>query len=237
MGTLSLSNIEKVSVGGNNQCCLADLAMSNSYATGGDSFDASQLPFTYIDSINLPPVVGSGAYTLSFDPTAQKVLAYQIQASITGGTVAPITAGTPSGGISNGQLQQSSAEALAVNPASGVSAAASGIPIAVVESVYVTAGGVTGLAQVIPAGQTPATGQCTYNPTTGVFQFLIADAVTAVVVTYVQRQVATQMFSGAPMDTHTHKLSGLTGSIAMAQVTATTDLHTVTDRVLIFGHN
>lgn len=237
MGLISLSNIEKVSVGGANQACLADLNMSSDYATGGDSFDASQLPFTYIDSINLPPTVGSGAYVLSFDPTAQKVLAYQIQANITGGTIGKASAGTPSGGISNGQLQQSSAEALTVTPGTGVSTAAVGIPIAVVESVYITAGGVTGLAQVIPAGQTIATGQCTYNPTTGVFQFFVADAVTAVVVTYVKRQVATQLFSGAPMDTHTHGLSGLTGSIAMAQVTATTDLHTVTDRVLIFGHN
>lgn len=99
-------------------------------------------------------------------------------------------------------LQTSSAEALTVTPGTGVSSAAVSLPIAIVESVYITAGGVTGAVKVIPAGQTPATKECTYNSTTGVFQFLIADAVTAVRVTYVTR-ADTAVSAGTPAGTIT----------------------------------
>lgn len=99
-------------------------------------------------------------------------------------------------------LQQISAEALTVTAGTGVSSAAVSLPIAIVESVYVTAGGVTGAVTVIPVGQTPATKECTYNPTTGVFQFLIADAVTAAVITYVIR-ASTAVSAGTPAGTIT----------------------------------
>lgn len=101
----------------------------------------------------------------------------------------PAFTGAPLGTHSH-DFVVSSAEAITVTAGTGVSSAVASIPVGMVESVYVTAGGVTGAVTVIPAGQTPATKECTYNATTGVFQFLIADAVTAAVVTYATRAVS-----------------------------------------------
>lgn len=95
-------------------------------------------------------------------------------------------------------LQESTGEVLTVTPGTGVSSAAVGAPIAVVESVYVTAGGVTGVFALVPGGVTPtASEEVGYNPTTGVFQFLIADAVTSATVQYVSR-ATTAVTAGTP---------------------------------------
>lgn len=97
-------------------------------------------------------------------------------------------------------LQYSSAEVLTVTPGTGLSSLAAGAPIGIVESVYVTAGGVTGAFTVIPSGIIPATKECTYDQTTGQFFFLIADAVTSATVSYVSRAVSS-VSGGTPAGT------------------------------------
>lgn len=104
-------------------------------------------------------------------------------------------------------LQQSAGEVLTVNPGTGVSSAAVGAPIGNVESVYVTAaGGATGPYALVPGGVSPGVSQVGYDPTTGVFQFLAADAVTAATVQYVSRAVS-DISGGTPSGNNTIMLS------------------------------
>lgn len=98
MGNFTLANFEKVSVGGANTAWLADLTMSTSYATGGDSFVGASLPFTYIDSLFNPQVINAAGYALDFDQTTQKVLAYSVDApGGAGGSTGATSGGTPAG--------------------------------------------------------------------------------------------------------------------------------------------
>lgn len=70
-------------------------------------------------------------------------------------------------------------QTLVVNPATGVSAAAVGIPLAYAMGAYQT-GAVSSPSTLIPTSATLASGQYKANLSTGVLTFLIADAVTSV---------------------------------------------------------
>lgn len=150
---------------------------------------------------------GSGGITqLTGDVTAGPGTGSQV-ATIAAGAVdaAMIAATFPFVGAAlaghDHNVQYHSAEAITVTAGTGVSSALVN-PVGIVESVYITAGGVTGAVKVIPAGQTPGTLECTYDHSTGVFQFLIADAVTAAVVSYIALGV-TSVSAGTPAGTIT----------------------------------
>lgn len=88
---------------------------------------------------------------------------------------------------------------VSVTAGTGVSAALSSIPVANVNNVYITAGDVTGAAVIVPSGSVANSKEVSINYTTGVLQFLVADAVTSATVTYQPRKVGqgTVMPTGA----------------------------------------
>lgn len=173
-------------------------------------------------------VTGASMYWTKAMPAASGMVNIASGGGVTGNT----SGGTPSATFDllathSHDTVQSAGEVLAVNPATGVSAAAVAIPIANVESVYVTAGGVTGPFTLVPGGVVPATGEVGYNPTTGVFQFLIADAVVSATVQYISRAL-TSVSGGTPSATfdplavHNHTVAAGGGGsfIAVGGITA-----------------
>ena len=183
IGVGGLSTIDNTSAGMSYNSGVAGWGFFADSTAGGRAYVYSNNnAFTWPNAFGaansvLKDVAGNG--TLSFAPAA-----------FTGAAL----------GTHSHDAQYTSAEALTVTAGTGVSSAAVNIPIGIVEAVYVTAGGVTGAVTVIPAGQTPATKECTYNQATGVFQFLIADAVTDAVISYVSRAV-TLVSAGTPAGT------------------------------------
>lgn len=75
MGNVALSNLQKVGVGGDNMCYLADVTMSASYATSGDTFPTTSGPLGNITDVIIKQKPSS-TYALEYDATAGKVLAY-----------------------------------------------------------------------------------------------------------------------------------------------------------------
>lgn len=222
MGNVVFSNPEIVTGGGGNQgnqLCVATLTMSTSYATGGDSINLNELPFdTAISDIYFTD--NSSGILLVFDRTSQKILAYSGSG---GGTFAGAALGTHSHNI-----QLTADEVIAVTAGTGVSAALTNIPVGAVSSVYLTAGGVTGPGIIVPTGAVANTKEVSINYTTGVLQFLVADAVTSATVTYSRADV-TAVSAGTPAGTITG------GAVTIAQVANATNLSTVTTKVQIYA--
>lgn len=176
------------------------LALDNSYPTGGYSISASLLglsAFTRIKAV----IDGYEAIPVyQTDPSTVKLKISRL---------------APTGTISAPNTQNSIDEVIAVTAGTGVSAAVTSIPVTAVESVYVTAGGVTGVFKIIPNSATLATTLVKINRTTGVFTFLIADAVTSATITYVKQATTVPVFSGTAASftevTNATDLSALTG--------------------------
>jgi len=223
MGNFTLSNFERVSVGGEYKAWMATHTMSSSYATGGDGFSGTSYPFNYIKDILFPSVVASSDYTLKFDETAQKTLAYVVSGSGGAGTTDPASGGTPAGSINLNSITESPT-------VTGGAGTLAFVPINVT-CVYATAAGTPAPLRVVPSSIVPITGQIAINFGTGAFSTFAGDAVTAITIVY-QNPIGT--FTGSVLGTHTHGFTG-GGSISMAQVSNGTNLSSVSTRVLIFG--
>lgn len=161
------------------------VSADNSYPTNGYSLSAASIGLASITRVD---VGESGGYIISpsyqSDPSTVKLVFKR-------------TAGaTPAGTISAPSLQTSVDEVISVTAGTGVSAAVTNIPVGIVQNVYVTAGGVTGAATIIPTAATLATRLVKVNLTTGVFTFLVADAVTSATVTYVRAAATVPTFTG-----------------------------------------
>lgn len=94
----------------------------------------------------------------------------------------------------------SSDEVIAVTAGTGVSAALTSAPLGAVSNVYITAGGVTGAAVQVPSGAVANSKEVSVNYTTGVLQFLVADAVTQAKVSYARAAVSNTS-AGTPAGT------------------------------------
>lgn len=221
------SSLKKNSMG--NKWEVSGTFAWTTYTTGGDAILAAKFGLSSIESME---VSSEGGYLLDPELTVTGVVvkAFQGAGSTPAGTVsAPVFTGAALGTHAHDNIQ-STGEALTVTAGTGVSSAAAIIPIANVESVYVTAGGVTGVFQLVPGGVTPGTGEVGYDPTTGIFQFLIADAITAATVQYIGRAV-TAVSGGTPAGTNsapTFTGTAGTGS-AGAQVSNGTNLAPIGD--------
>lgn len=100
MGTVTFTDVQRVSEGGRNRACLATLTMSSSYATGGDSLNAEyQLPFTDVENISFFELDSQSSHFFQFDEVSKKILAFQTN-SAGGGNTGNASAGTPGGTIS-----------------------------------------------------------------------------------------------------------------------------------------
>lgn len=152
------------------------LRLSSSYATGGDSYTAKQFGLSQINGLELQTASG-----FAFQPvySTSKIKALRVGID---------TISTQH----NHELTQAN-ENLAVVANVATSA---GFPVCV-NSVYVTAGGVTGPFKVIPYDKVPATGECAVRVDTRTFTFLGADAVTAVQVSYVDISTSTDDIGSA----------------------------------------
>jgi len=139
---------------GNKWKIIGAMTFDSSYATGGLSLTPASLGLSTIDSMSFTSA--AGGYDFDYDYTNKKAK-----------VIAPLPAVTVD-------------EVVTVSSNTGTLA---GVP-AVIQNVYVTAGGVTGLFNVIPTGTTPLTKQVAVTQTTGVLTFLGADAVTSAKVTY-----------------------------------------------------
>lgn len=185
------------------------------YETGGPALLASDFGLSVIDTLS---VVGDfGGY--SIDPlVATGGQSVNLKVSAQG-------AGTFSGAAlatHSHNAQNAIEEVVSVTAGTGVSAALTSIPVSLVESVYVTAGGVSGPYTLVPAGVSGTT-LVSINHTTGVLQFLIADAVTSAKVTYL-KTATTSVSAGTP--------SGTVSAGSAGEVSNGTDLSAL-DSVLI----
>jgi len=255
MGNFTLANFEKVSVGGANTAWLADLTMSASYATGGDSFVGSSLPFTYIDSLFNPQVINAAGYALDFDQTTQKVLAYSVDApGGAGGTTGATSGGTPAG--TNGTSAVTGTGTY-VGAATGLSPVLSGTGLTAVGQVITTTDNqtmganqyrgywlVSATAATPPnliIGNTAVTGapavftvQGAASTDAGAYDVVGVTSSGSVV--SLSGTAAAQVFTGSALKTHTHTIgAGAGGAVALTEVTAAVDLSALTVRVIVFG--
>lgn len=74
MGNATFSKITRLSIGGRDLVVSADLTMSSSYATSGDTIDLTQLPLNGVFAIMIPGAIGA-ATTMQWD-LGTKVVAY-----------------------------------------------------------------------------------------------------------------------------------------------------------------
>lgn len=84
-------------------------------------------------------------------------------------------------------------------------------PPALVQNVFVTAGGVLGARTIIPVGQAPATLQVAFNMATGAMTFNAEDAVTSCLVTYL-RTASSLVSGGTPSGTNSMPAVTVTGA-------------------------
>lgn len=218
MGNFTLTNFEKVSVGGANTAWLADLTMSSSYATGGDSFVGASLPFTYIDSLFNPQVINAAGYALDFDQTTQKVLAYSVDSG--GGT--PVGTNSASAVTIGGTALTS-----VIGPFDGTTAGTTTTIIsggAVIAENALAGGVITdGTTETVILSNTAL------KATSGTITTVIglAAVITATGFAYQLSGVAAaQKFSGS---------AGAGGAVALTEVSAAVDLSALTVRVIVFG--
>lgn len=206
---LTITNLKYDSAGSQTKVT-GQIAFDSSYPTGGESLTASQLGLAGISNIIVEPKSGY-IFDPAYSGSDANILVYN---SAGGGTFTGSALGTHTHNV-----QRSIDEVISVTAGTGISAAATSIPIGIVESVYVTAGGVTGVFKIIPAAATLATTLVKVDRTTGVFTFLVADAVTSATITYLQ--LATSATSaGTP--------AGTISSTAGSEISNGTNLSTLT---------
>lgn len=195
-------------------------AADSSYPTNGYTINASSFglrAFTRVVVANafgyhVEPIYGS-------DLSSIKLKFYSVTPA---GTIsAPVFTGSAlSAHGHNVQITQD--EVVSVTAGTGVSAALANIPVGSVDNVYIAAGGVTGAAVKVPVGSVANSKEVSIDYTTGVLQFLVADAVTSAKVTYARAAVSTTS-AGTPAGSNSAPtFTGTAG--AMTEVANATNL-------------
>lgn len=211
---------------GNKWKIIGTLALDNSYPTGGYAITPAQIGLSQIQSFDIQ--VESG-YSFQYVEQTAKIKAYDVGGFTPAGTVAaPVFTGNALAAHGH-NIQVTADEVITVTAGTGVSSALANIPVGSINNVFVTAGGVTGVAELVPVGSVSATHQVSANYTTGVLQFLVADAVTGAKVTYARAAVSTTS-AGTPAGTNS--APAFTGTPAAAgagsEVPNATDLSALT---------
>lgn len=188
------------------------IAFDSSYVTGGEALTAAQLGAQRIKRIDLQDESGYIFETIYASVEPQSVLIKVYQAG--GGT---FTGSALAGHTHASQVTQD--EAVTVTAGTGVSAALANIPVGSIDNIFITAGGVTGACTIVPVGSVTNSKEVSINYTTGVMQFLVADAVTSVKVTYT-RATTTSVSAGTP--------AGSVAGAAGSEVANATDLSALT---------
>lgn len=145
----------------------------------------------------------SGAETIEPSAVRVKVFASAGGAGITGST----SGGTPAGTVTAPTIQAEINSSILVNAGTGVGAAVANTPIGGVDFIFIEAGGVTGPAIIVPVGQVANTREVSINYTTGVTQFLVADAVTLARINYQRAATTVPVFAGNALAGHTHTIA------------------------------
>ena len=153
------------------------------YTTGGDSIAARDIGMSRINSFEIK------GDDLGFD--------FSESINLDQDTVAVKVFQTASSSH-NHSIQVTQDEVVSVTAGTGVSSALTNIPVSGIDSVYITAGGVTGPVTLVPVGSVSSSKQASLNYTTGVFQFLVADAVTSIKVTYQRSAVTSTSIAATP---------------------------------------
>lgn len=199
MGTLTASNLRNESAGSELKVC-GTFAFGSSYNntgnndTTGETITAKSLGMTAIRRLKMQDKSGYGFQVLysasgtespySVPAVRVKVYTDGVSAFTPGGSnSAPVFTGLPLANHTH-TLSVSQDSVVSVTAGTGVSAALASPPIASVDNIYIVAGGVTGPAVIVPTGSVASSKQVSINYTTGVLQFLVADAVTSAKVTY-----------------------------------------------------
>jgi hypothetical protein len=240
------------------------LTLDNSYpnaggGNGGYPIDPVFLGLVSIEA--LTAVANDEGIVFQYNTVTGKLQAF-IAPGAGGGVTGATSGGTPAGtnGTSTADAQVFTGSALAghvhsfgpiapetvgVTAGTGVSAALTSAPVGSVENVFIAAsGGAARPAILVPPGSVANTSEVSIDYTTGVLQFLVADAVTSAVVIYSSNNttsvsagtpagtngtssVSAQVFTGAPLATHTHTVGGGAAG-ALSEVANGTDLSGIT---------
>ena len=88
MGTCTVSIKKRTGLAPTGKCVIADITLSSSYATGGDTIDPKTLELTSIDAVILSGASPTSGVVLAFAPGAtNKLKAYQ---DVTPAATAPL---------------------------------------------------------------------------------------------------------------------------------------------------
>jgi hypothetical protein len=235
---ISVKNISSI---GNRYLSQFSAALDSSYPTGGYPFDIKLIGLTILD--DLFNVGNAGGFEFNYNFTTKKLQVYSVAggaAGVTGSTTAtnspsPIAMDpyTPSGGVT---LSPTLNEVVAVAANVGTLS----LQPSIVQNIYITAGGVTGPATIIPGGTAPAaTGEVSVDSVAATITFFPADAVTAASVTYMNRGAG---FAGTPaaltgnaasqiQAAHTHTIAA--GGGGLTEVANGTNLSAVTGALFL----
>lgn len=232
--------------------CIATMTGSSSYATDGDTPDVSTLPFQYIDAINFSTPIATNEYMNTYIASTGLIKTYTLSGMISGGMIGGIIAVNNASAVSGtgifvgiffgllnfvifvfsgtgyttaGQVVTTTDnQTMTLNQCAGMwliaDALASTAPVLIVSNTAVT--GAPAVLTVI--GTAPATDAGTYK--------IVKNIIPTGSVTALSGTAAAQV-----QNEHTHSVSGLSGSAAISEVSAATNLSGMTDTVLIFGHN
>lgn len=250
---LTISNLVNYGSVGTQYKINGQITFDSSYPTGGEVLTASQLGLTYIESFEVP--VDAGGYTFGSNLTTPATsLTVKVFQGASGST-SSVSGGTPAGTVdaptfagdalaAHGHTILTGVdEIIAVTAGTGVSGALGYLPIAAVSSVYISAGGVTGAATIVPSGSVANSKEVSVDYSTGVLQFLVADAVTQAKVSYAKAAAddvsagtpsgtnSAPAFTGVALTGHTHAV----GAAAGGEVPNGTDLSTLTIQFEAFG--
>jgi len=223
---------------GDEKLVMGQLAFDSSYPTGGETLNAVDLGLSFINRVIVEPKGYVFPVSYAASGTSANILVFQSASVTPAGTIsAPAFTGSALAAHGhNVQLTQD--EVIAVTAGTGVSAALTNIPVGSIDNVYIAAGGVTGAAVIVPVFSVANSKEVSINYTTGVLQFLVADAVTSAKVTYARAAVSTTS-AGTPAGTNSAPTFTGTATTAagFSQVPNTTNLSTLTGvNFVAFGY-
>jgi len=155
---------------GNKRAVVYTATLDSSYPTGGEALTAANLGLVSVDFLLAESKNG---YMFEYDYTNSKLKAYY-------------PSGTPTFTGTAKTEHLIVEETVTVSTNVGTLA---NVPFYVC-SIEATAGGTTGLVNIIPTGETPLTKQCAATLTDGTLTFVAADAVTEAKVTYIPLQTS-----------------------------------------------
>jgi hypothetical protein len=144
---------------GNKRVVVLTTLFDSSYPRGGESLTPGDLGMDSIDMMLISPQDG---YSFEYDYDNNLLKAYNLEPDLIVEEVVAINETTDSGTLTQLPLY--------------------------ITSIVVTAGTATGPFNVIPTGETPLTLQCAVTFTSGLLQFVAADDVTSVRVTYIPQK-------------------------------------------------